>query len=257
MRIKQTSRLVTASVIALSVVTIPCALISRQFRIKQESAYATRIEALRMTDQLADGSDRLTAAVRAYAATGQRNYLDDFQRELNVDRTRDKAVERLNHTRLTSSELELFKEAKRNSDRLVSLENRAFEAASKKDLTAAVALIYGEQYRSTKASIMQPIAECRRSLETRLTTEAGDLALRAKILTNIALGTLLATVAATIGALLFFYGKRVVNPLAAINQSLHDLLLHKQGITIPHQQDQSEIGDVARSLASYRRAAQQ
>ena len=96
MLIKQTSRFITVGVVILSAVTIACALVSRQFRIMQERAYATRLEALRMADQLADGSDRLTAAVRAYAATGERTYLDDFQRELKVDRTRDKAVERLN-----------------------------------------------------------------------------------------------------------------------------------------------------------------
>jgi HAMP domain-containing protein len=255
MRIKETSRFITVGVVILSAVTIACALVSRQFRTMQEVAYATRLEALRMADQLADGSDRLTAAVRAYAATGERTYLDDFQRELKVDRTRDKAVERLNQMALTASELSLLKEAKRNSDNLVSLENRAFEAAGKKDLSTAVVLVYGEQYRKAKASIMQPISECRRSLETRLTTEAENLALRAKVLTNIALVTLLATVAATIAALLLFYRKRVVNPLTALNQSLHDLLAHKPGVTIPHQQDQSEIGEVARSLESYRRAA--
>ena len=37
-------------------------------------------------------------------------------------------------------------------------------AAGKKDLTTAVALVYGEQYRKAKASIMQPISECRRSM---------------------------------------------------------------------------------------------
>ena len=189
MRIKETSRLITVGVVILSAVTIACALVSRQFRTMQEAAYANRLEALRMADQLADGSDRLTAAVRAYAATGEHTYLDDFQRELKVDRSRDKAVERLSQIGLTTSELSLLTEAKRNSDSLVSLENRAFEAAGRKDFTIAIALVYGEQYRTAKGSIMQPISECRRSLETRLTTEAGNLALRAKVLTNIALGT--------------------------------------------------------------------
>ena len=66
-----------------------------------------------------------------------------------------------------------------------------------------------------------------------------------------------ANVAAIMGALLFFYGKRVVNPLAVLNQSLRDLLAHKQGTTIPCQKDSSEIGEVARSLESYRRAAEE
>src|SRR5664279_2349961 len=165
MLIRQTSRHITIGVVILSAVTIACALISRQFWTMQEGAYATRLEALRMADQLANGSDRLTTAVRAYAATGERTYLDDFDRELKVDRSRDKAVERLNQMRLTTSERSLLKEAKRNSDNLVSLENRAFEAAGKKDLTTAVALVYGEQYRKAKASIM-PVSYTHLTLPT-------------------------------------------------------------------------------------------
>ena len=187
MRIKQTSQWITVGVVILSVVTIACALVARQFRTVQEGAYETRLEALRLADQLADGSDRLTTAVRAYAATGERRYLDDFERELTVDRTRDRALERLSQMALSASELSVLREAKRNSDRLVLLENRAFEAAGKRDSMAAIALVYGEEFRKTKASIMQPIAECRRSLEGRLTREAGNLAARAKLLTNIAL----------------------------------------------------------------------
>ena len=104
-----------------------------------------------------DGSDRLTAAVRAYAATGERRYFDGFERELKVDRTRDKALERLNRLGLTASELALLTEAKRNSDSLVSLGNRAFEAAGKKDFTIEIGVVYGEEYRNAKVSIMQPI----------------------------------------------------------------------------------------------------
>ena len=70
MRIKQTSRLITVWVVSFFAVTIACALVARQARTMQEAAYATRFEASGMADQLAAGSDRLTAAVRAYAATG-------------------------------------------------------------------------------------------------------------------------------------------------------------------------------------------
>ena len=60
-----------------------------------------------MLDQLAAGSDRLTDAVRGYAATGDRRYFDAFQQELTVDRTRDKAQERLERLSLTEVELAL------------------------------------------------------------------------------------------------------------------------------------------------------
>ena len=257
MRIKRTNQLVTIGVITLCAVTVVCALVSRQFRSMQERAYETRLSALREADRLAEGSDRLTAAVRAYAATGDRRYLNDFDLELKVDRTRDKAIERLNQLGLNPSELSLLSEAKRNSDNLVQLENRAFGAAERKDFAAAVALVYGEEYRKAKESIMQPIADCRKSIESRLARDAGILAARAKVLTNIALGLLFATVAAMISALFFFYRKRVVIPLSVLNQSLRDLLARKQGVSIAYQNDRSEIGEIAQSLESYRRAADQ
>jgi two-component system, sensor histidine kinase and response regulator len=256
-RIQRTSQIITATVAILCAATIPCALIARRFRSLQEEGYERWRQAQEMTGQLAAGSDRLTAAVRAYASTGERRYLEDFERELKVERTRDKAVERLKELGLSPPELGLLEEAKKNSDNLVSLEDRAFEAAGRKDFPAAIALVYGEEYRLAKASIMDPIAECRRLLDARLSSETGDLSRQARILTNIALGAMTVNGAAIIGALLFFYRRRVVNPLAGLNRSLRDLLARKAGVSIGHQHDDSEIGEVARSLESYRRAAEE
>ena len=43
---------------------------------------------------------------------------------------------------------------------------------------------------------------------------------------------------------------RVVSPLSKINHSLRELLARKPGVTIAHQAENSEIGEVARSLES-------
>ncbi len=255
MRIQRTSQIITVSVVLLSVLTIVCACISLYYRGVQERAYATRRESVRLVDQLAAGSDRLTRAVRAYAATGDSRYLDDFQRELNVDRSRDEALERLRQLGVMPNELALLDQAKRNSDELVSIENSAFEAAEKGDTRSAIDLVYGEEYRSIKDSIMDPIAECRVGLDARLTARADELSKRAQLLANIAVAALGVNALAVVGSLLFFYRRRVVNPLAALNQNLRDLLDHKQGVSIGYQSEESELGEVARSLESYRQAA--
>src|SRR5436190_10077031 len=145
MRIQRTSRIITYSVVTLSVLTIACALVSLEYRRLQERNYAKRRASAAMVAQLAAGSDRLTSAVRAYAATGDRRYYDDFLRELEVDRTRDTAVEQLKQMELTPHELSLLTQAKQNSDQLVSLENRAFDAVAKNDKPSAIALVYGSE----------------------------------------------------------------------------------------------------------------
>jgi signal transduction histidine kinase/DNA-binding response OmpR family regulator len=252
MRIQRTSQLITVAIIALSVLAIACALLARYYLAMQERAYEDRRKMFNFTEQLAGGSDRLTSAVRAYAATGERRFYDAFERELNVDRTRDVAVEGLRQLGLLPSELQLIEKAKRNSDNLVHLENEAFAAVSSNDVRRAIQIVYGHDYETAKASIMGPIAECRRVLEQRLTGRALELAGRSHLLSNIAIGLLILNTATIVGALLLFYRRRVVNPLACLNSNLRDLIARKSGVRICYQEDSSEIGELARSMENYR-----
>src|SRR5436190_19023159 len=169
MRIQRTNQIITVLIIASSVLAIACAFVSRHYWVTQERAYETRRKSFNFTEQLAGGSDRLTAAVRAYAATGDRRHYDTFQQELTVDRNRDIAVEGLMQLGLAPTEQELLTRAKRNSDNLVHLENEAFAAVASNDVQRAIQIVYGPEYNTAKASIMGPIAECRRILEQRFT----------------------------------------------------------------------------------------
>src|SRR5262245_5878058 len=176
MRIQRTSQFITAAVVLLSLLAIACTIVARHYRVIEAQAYETRRQMFNFTEQLARGSDRLTAAVRAYAATGDPRHYDAFQRELTVDRNRDVAVEGLKQLDLLPEELELLTRAKRNSDALVHLEDEAFAAVKRNDETGAIKIVYGPEYESAKASIMEPIAECRKTLEQRLTANAAQLA---------------------------------------------------------------------------------
>src|SRR5258705_370514 len=104
MRIQRTSQLITIIIIVLSVLAIGCGLLARYYLAIQEFAYEDRRTMFNDTELLAAGSDRLTSAVRAYAATGERRFYDAFERELNVDRTRDVAVEGLRQLGLLPAE---------------------------------------------------------------------------------------------------------------------------------------------------------
>src|SRR5436190_13250658 len=205
MRIQRTSQVITLGITVLSVLAIGCALWSRYYRLMQEASYEERRKMFNLTTQLANGSDRLTAAVRAYAATGEHKYYDAFQQELKVDRNRDEAVDGLMELGLAPAERQLINTAKSNSDNLVHIENEAFAAVASNDVPRAIQIGYGPEFVSTKAWIMNAIVDCRNALEQRLTTHAAEVAGRARLLTNIALGLLIVNAATMIGALLMFY----------------------------------------------------
>ncbi len=254
MKIRHASQVITVAIVLFSTLAICCLLLARHSWTVAQGAYDTCRVMLADADRLAAGSDRLTGAVRAYAATGDRRYYDDFQRELHVDRNRDRALEQLRRAGLSDDEQELVTRAKSNSDRLVGLENQAFAAVGRGDVTQAIRIVYGTEYAAAKTSIMEPIAEFRRRLERRLTENASALASRAIVFDNIALVMLLLNALSVLAALVLFYRRRVVDPLGRIARSLDELIARKEGASIGYQHDTSEIGDVARSIEKYRLA---
>ena len=251
MKIKRTSQIILAVVIVLSLTAIGFALVARHFFMVSQEAYEARRIMFGFSDQLERSSDRLTTAVRAYAATGERRYYSEFQRELNVERNRDKAIEGLHRLNLTQSEKQLLDRLKLNSDKLIALEETVFSGGVGHDSKSALETVYGSEFVSNKAAIMDTIAECRRALEERFTREAMELAGRARRLNSLALLTLLLNAVTVLGVLVLFYRRRVVNPLARINQNLSDLIARKEGADIGFQKDTTEIGEVARSIQRY------
>jgi two-component system, sensor histidine kinase and response regulator len=252
MKIKRTSRIITLVVIILSLIAIAFAAVARHYWIVAQKNYESRRKMSGFSDQLAAGSDRLTNAVRAYAATGDKRYKKDFEEELNIDRNRDIAVAGLQKLGLTEQEQELIERAKRNSDKLVLLENQAFAAVENFDVPHAIQIVYGPEYVSAKASIMEPIAQCRQLMEQRFTSTATARADQARIFDNVALSVLLVNAITIVSAMIFFYRRKVINPLANLTQSLTNLVARKEGAKIGYQEETTEIGEVARSIEKYR-----
>jgi hypothetical protein len=249
--------MITLWVSFLSLATLASGLESQRLREQQERAYLVRQEALFQTELLGVGSDRLTSAVRGFAATGDRRYYDEFQYELHHERTRDRAVERLTRLGLTAYELDLLGRAKGNSDALVALEDQAFASVRAGRLPQAVSLVFGDEYREAKRGIMEPLAQCRASVQQRLSQDAEVLAQRSRWFSLLELTLLTLNSVSMVGALLLFYRPRVVEPLARINRSLNALLQGQRGVTIGYQQEQSEVGEIARSIERYRLASEE
>jgi PAS domain S-box-containing protein len=251
MRLQRANRSITILVASLSLMSVACVLVSGYFTHRQVTTLNARTQSLLLSIQLAAGTDKLTAAVRGFATAGDPRYRDVFQREIRIERSRDRAVDGLQALGLTREENELVSGAKRNSDALIAIEEKAFEAAERKDFTTATGYVYGEAYLTAKALIMDPIDEFRRRLDKRLADQALSQERAAQRTANLAIVAAVLN-ALAIGIALIFYRTKMVAPLVALGRSLSDLLARNPGIEIGFQEDRSEIGDIARSLESYK-----
>jgi two-component system sensor histidine kinase/response regulator len=252
MRIQRTSQILTITLIVLSAVAVTLTFWSRHYRFAQEDAYEMRRKMSNYTEQLAAASERLTGLARAYASTGDRRYLNAFQQEFNIDRNRDTAIRGLQQLGLTARETELLARTKQFSDYLATLESQAFAAAGTNNFRRAIQIAYGPEFETAQAQRLALVSECRRELSERFTNNALMHSRTARAFANVALGMLIVNSVMIIGALIMFYRRRVVNPLAHLNTSLRKLVAGEKGASIGFQDDPSEMGELARSMEKYR-----
>ncbi|GAE90559.1 hypothetical protein JCM21531_4182 [Acetivibrio straminisolvens JCM 21531] len=165
----------------------------------EQNAERRRTEFKQLGIDLADASDYLTDEARKFAVTRKIIHLERYWEEINVTRTRDKVISRLQELDSPKEELELLAKAKKYSDALVETERRSMrlvlealgvdesdmvpevasfklseedQGLSKEDkLLKAIEIMYDARYDSDKKNIMDPIAKFQRIMNLRLESE--------------------------------------------------------------------------------------
>lgn len=108
-----------------------------------------RLENTMYLNQYRLGSKTLTYAVQAYAVTGDRQYYDDYMKELNEDRNRDIAWHGLEQNDIKEQEWDALREIAGLSNGLVPLEEEAMKAVENGDISSATAFVFGTEYGNT------------------------------------------------------------------------------------------------------------
>jgi methyl-accepting chemotaxis protein len=92
---------------------------------RKDDALRHQAELRFLVELLAKGSDYLTAEVRSYVQFGNKLHYDNFWREVNKNRSRDRVVEKLKSLKVFPENLKYIEIAKKYSDNLVKTEKRS------------------------------------------------------------------------------------------------------------------------------------
>ena len=120
---------------------------------------------------LANGSDYLTDEVRRYVQFGDRVHFDNYWREVNETKSRDKVVIRLKELNAPEEELELVEKSKSISDNLIPIEESAMKAVEDNDFDMARRLVFSEEYDGYVKEIMGYVDEFQVAMNTRAESE--------------------------------------------------------------------------------------
>jgi hypothetical protein len=129
-------RLATVTKLSLSATAVLTILTGVFIRQEQSNVAAERAATTRAAEfkqlglELAKASDYLTDEVRFYTVTGEKTYFDNYWREVNETRSRDRVITQLKALGATADELALIDQAKSSSDALIRLEESAMQAVA-------------------------------------------------------------------------------------------------------------------------------
>ncbi len=250
MKIKTANKIIVTCFPIVIVMTLISAIFTVHYLNIQMDIIDVQRNSLRQTERLVHCSERLTNAVRAFSATGESRYDDEYNNEVNVEHNCAKAVDALRMLGTPKNELSLIEEAKRNSDELILLENKAFAAGYIGDFELARHMVYGREYQNSVNSIMHPIQQFQQQMEQRFFDEIREASER-KNTAFITFGIISSFLFATILMQFFFYGRKIISPIIRLNDVVEGLGVEKNSALLDDFNDDSEIAALAKSIKTY------
>jgi PAS domain S-box-containing protein len=253
MRIKATSNLIAAVMVILIALTMIAVLLTNHYQQQRLQVHTDLLHAQQMLVLFRKGSDNLSYAVRAFAATAEEKFRSEYQAELEVTQSRERALKGLSQLKLQSNEQQLINESKLLSDTAVQLEQNIFRQQPLQAVMAA----YGSQYSNAKRAVNSRLNTLSSDIQQRLEQQIGyysRLTLRTE---QLLFGLLLLDCALLLLVFIGFVRLRLVRPLLRLTRQTQRLAAGEMTAEFGYQQDQSELGELARALESYRLASQE
>ena len=218
--------------------------------IEERHAKETQTEIDHLSKSLQDASDYLTDQARLYVQTGDKTYFDNYWREVNETKTREKAIDRLTELGVGQDQLALVQEANNMSQELVVKEDEAMQAVEDGDFDHARLLMFDKRYNSVKEDISEYIGRFTQEVNGIADEEASQAQRYAQMQMNIVFAMIAILVAIILITFLLLAGK--IRKLSIITDRLNQLATNDGDLTSRVEIDsKDEIGMIAASFNTF------
>lgn len=217
------------------------------FTTALKSVQNSELEVTMALNQYRLGSKALTYAVQSYAVTGNKQYYDDYMRELNTDKNRNKALEILKANDIKDYEWEKLNDISNLSNGLVPLEEQAMLKVEKGDLVSAQNSVFGEEYRNTIGQINDLTDTMITEIQERIEKQKNFFSLIqlvVEVLCILSMGYLILQFIKTIN----FSHKELLEPIEKVSEQI--ILVSKGDFSheLDLKEDDSEVGEMVSAI---------
>lgn len=257
MRIRTANSLIAVLYLTLSMAGV---VALHRFGLERQGeavAYQRQREAIDQLGRFLGGFKQLTTCVQSYAATGEPRFAQDYWRELEVTRSRERATQALFDLRLTGDERDLINEAKSHSDALIKVEDRAIQAARAGDRDRALQLVFGPAYQRDLRGIFDLTLQLKQKLEARLQEALEHSRQAAASWWRLSVALALLNMLMVVIVLVVIYPRVISSPLVRLQQRMQALLAGEHPTPQPLGPAAREIRELATSLEAFQAKAEQ
>lgn len=207
----------------------------------------SQVESVKLLNQYRIGSKALTSAVRAFAITGEEQYLEDYMHELMIEKSRERAIEGLMTTDITSSEWRILDQITTLSNGLVPVEKKVLDMVKSGEKQAAEEIVFGTEYETSVRRISYLTDDIIDKIETRMQNKQDLLvALDIMCVTLFLLGVV-RLVRQWIG-ITRFAENELITPIIKVSEQLTDFAEGKLDSKLELDEDESEVGNMVKSI---------
>lgn len=255
--IKQSTKIKRIAVQCMVLLIVSIALFSFSVvnNISTKGISEDKADLIKYSNQFRLGSKNLTSAVQTYAVTGDEIYFDAYFKELNEDKNRDIALEKMNEIGISAKEQEYIQKISDTSNLLVPLEKEAMEKVKAGDQRGAMEIVFGNEYESALITISTLTEEVITELEIRMTATVNRYT-TVVIVTNVVFSILLFTILLSIGRLLQYVLMALMKPIQIVESQMQYIAQGNLSEVFPLEADTSEIGMMAHSIHSTKKMLQ-
>lgn len=196
-----------------------------------------------------NASSYLTGEVRAFASNGDMQHYNNYHQELEIDRTRERAIDAMKKIGLTDEEQKSIEHMLALSDLLVPLEKQALEDAENGSFETASRAVLNEFYNNTRTQINQEKVNFLNLLSRRTSEHVNQMIVTTRLMESLTF--FLGIIIMILQAISYLVIRRkVIRPILAVQD---EMSLIAAGDLTPRanlEPDTSEIGMMINSIRS-------
>lgn len=218
-----------------------------------ETALTQSHELDSLSNSFREASEYLTKEARSYAVTGDSVYLDNYNNEINVEKTRETSLAKMQEIGITSEEQAIMDEIAEISNRLAVMEEEAFALVEKHDLNGAYNILYSEEYVSGTEDVDELTDNFDAKVSARMDAKVANnntLSTVADVITYSAIGVTFVFEA----YLMLFVLKGLIRPIIKIKDKMADFTQGNMHDAFDVAADDvTEIGQTAGAIDTFQK----